>query len=205
LKPRYDDPEKFCDNVRKSWRVMHEVVRQIDDKCYITHLEPNPGVGYDCLSLTVSRGSRSGQGRKYFDPAFLLNRNGQSALVGGTVIRDIWETTDNESGIRAFANGLIDSCGLNRIKSGDSQSVMARVCRIVTKWIDDQPDCNFCVAPPLWPGGCEKFDPSCDFSGTIDEALWPRNMGEPYLSLGIRHVEVARIRMTDASLRKRIG
>jgi len=205
LKPRYDDPEKFCDNVRKSWRVMHEVVRQINDKCFITHLEPNPGVGYDCLSLTVSRGSGSGQGREYFDAAFLLNRNGQSALVGGAVIRDIWERTSDEAGIKTLANDLIDSCGLNRVKSGDSQSVMARVCQIVTKWIDDQTDDNFCVAPPLWPGGCTNFEPSCDLSEKIDEALWPRYMGDPYLSLGIRHVEVARIRMTDASVRKRLG
>ena len=184
---------------------MHEVVRQINDKCFITHLEPNPGVGYDCLSLTVSRGSRPGEEHEYFQTKFMLNRNGRSALVGGTVIRDIWETTNTEAGIKTFANDLIDSCGLIRIKSGDSQSVMARVCQIVTKWIDDQTDCSFCVAPPFWPGGCTKFEPSCDFSEKIDEALWPRYMDDPYLSLGIRHVEVARIGMTDASLRKRLG
>jgi len=205
LKPRYDDPDKFCDNVRKSWRVMHEAVRQITDKCFITYLEPNPGVGYDYPSLTVSRGSRPGEEREYFETKFMLNRNGQSGLVGDTVFRDIWETTNTEAGIKTFANDLIDSCGLNRTKSGDSQSVMARVCQIVTKWIDDQTDCSFCVAPPFWPGGCTKFEPSCDFSEKIDEALWPRYMDDPYLSLGIRHVEVARIGMTDASLKKRLG
>ena len=53
MKPRDGNPEKYCDNVRKSWLVMHEVVRQIKNDCYIAHLEPNVGVGYDCLSLVA--------------------------------------------------------------------------------------------------------------------------------------------------------
>jgi hypothetical protein len=202
LKPRDENPEKYSDNVRKSWLVMSEVVRQIKNECYIAHLEPNPGVGYDCWSLVVpdDYGYLS-EKHGYMTTKFMLNRNGQNGLVGGTVIRDIWETCDTDTGIKKFASDLIEFSGLTRLESGQSQSVMFRVCEAITNWISEQPDGEVCVAPFGWPGGCRIFEPECDFPIHYDDTLWPTHLGEPYLSLGVRHEEVARIRMTDASIR----
>jgi len=181
---------------------MSEVVRQIKNECYIAHLEPNPGVGYDCLSLVVrdDYGYLS-EKHGHMTTKFMLNRNGQNGLVGGTVIRDIWETCDTDTGIKKFASDLIEFSGLTRLESGQSQSVMFRVCEAVTKWISEQSDGEFCVAPFGWPGGCRIFEPECDFPISYDDTLWPTHLGEPYISLGVKHVEVARIKMTDASIR----
>ena len=202
MKPRADNPEKFCDNVRKSWLVMHEVVRQIKNECYIAHLEPNPGVGYDCLSLVVpdDYGYLS-EKHGYMKTKFMLNRNGQNGFVGGNVVRDIWETSNSDAGIKKLANNLIEFAGLSRLENGESKSVMSGVCVAVTKWINEQSHVDLCVAPPGWPGGCRIFEPTCNFPDGFDDSLWPTHLGEPYLSLGVRHEEVARIRMTDASIR----
>ena len=202
MKPRADNPEKFCDNVRKSWLVMHEVVRQIKNECYIAHLEPNPGVGYDCLSLVVpdDYGYLS-EKHGYMKTKFLLNRNGQNGFVGGNVVRDIWETSNSDAGIKKLANNLIEFAGLSRLENGESKSVMSGVCVAVTKWINEQSHVDLCVAPPGWPGGCRIFEPTCNFPDGFDDSLWPTHLGEPYLSLGVRHEEVARIRMTDATVK----
>jgi hypothetical protein len=202
LKPRDEDPQKYCDNVRKSWLVMQEVVRQINNECYIAHLEPNPGVGYDCLSLVVpdNHGYRS-EKHGYMTTKFMLNRNGQNGLCGGTVIHDIWEYCDTDAGVKKLANDLIEYSGLSRLVIGESKSVISAVCAFITKWIGEQSRDDFCVAPPGWPGGCRIFEPACNFPDDYDYSLWPTHLGEPYISLGSRHIEVARIRMTDASIR----
>ena len=204
MKPRDDNPEKYRDNVRKSWRIMYSVVSQIKDVCYIAHLEPNPGVGYDCLSLVANdtRGYKT-EDFGILRSKFLLNRNGQNGFVGDEVIYDIWGTSDTTAGIKKLANHLIEVSGLSRLDGGESKSVMARVCLAVTKWIGEQPHDDFCVSPPQWPGGCRKFEPSCNFLDGHDDSLWPIHLGPPYLSLGVRYKEVARVRMTDACLRDR--
>ncbi len=202
MKPRDDNPEKYCDNVRKSWLVMGEVVRQIKNECFIAHLEPNPGVGYDCLSLVAN--DTAGYRTEKFGilrSKFMLNRNGQNGFVGDILISDIWETSETDAGIKKLASDLIDFSGLTRLENGDSKSVMAGVCAVVTSWISEQPYDDFCVSPPGWPGGCRKFESTCNFLDHHDDSLWPTHLGEPYLSLGVRHEEVARIRMTDARIK----
>ncbi len=202
MKPRDTNPEKFRDNVRKSWLVMHEVVRQIKNECYIAHLEPNRGVGYDCLSLIVP-GDYGYLSEKhgYMKTKFMLNRNGQNGFAGDDMVFDIWETSDTDTGIKKLANDLIEFSGLSRLESGESNSVMAGVCLAVTEWINEQSHDEFCVAPPGWPGGCRKFEPTCNFPDDYDDSLWPTHLGEPYLSLGVQHKEVARVRMTDAKVK----
>ena len=202
MRPRDHNPEKYCDNVRKSWLVMHEVVRQIKDDCFIAHLEPNVGVGYDCLSLVAN--DTLGYKTENFGilrSKFMLNRNGQNGFVRDMVIRDIWETSDTDFGMRKLANDLIEFSGLSRLDGGESKSVMAGVCSAVTKWIGEQPHDDFCIAPTGWPGGCRKFEPSCNFPDGHDDSLWPTHLGAPYLSLGVGQIEVARVRMTDATIK----
>jgi len=202
LKPCVEDQQKYCDNVRKSWLVMYEVVRQIKNECFIAHLEPNPGVGYDCLSLVVpdDYGYMS-EKHGYMKTKFMLNRNGQNGFVGSAVIRDIWETSDTTAGVKKLANDLIEVSGLSRLQNGESKNVMTGVCAAVTKWIGEQPHVDLCIAPPGWPGGCRFFEPTCNFPDGYVDSLWPTHLGEPYLSLGVRHEEVARIRMTDATIK----
>ena len=202
MKPRDDNPKKYRDNVRKSWLVMHEVVRQIKNDCYIAHLEPNVGVGYDCLSL-VAKDTFGFKTEEFgiLRSKFMLNRNGQNGFVGSEVIHDIWGTSETDAGIKKLANDLIEFSGLSRLESGKSQRVMARVCAAVTKWINEQPHDDFCVSPPYWPEGCRRFESSCNFPDGHDDSLWPAHLGEPYLSLGVQYKEVARIRMTDATIK----
>lgn len=202
MRPRDDNPEKYCDNVRKSWQIMYEVVRQIDQECFIAHLEPFQGVGYDCLSLVVSdEYGYLSEHHGYVQTKFMLNRNGQNGTVGSDLIRDIWGLSSTEPGVKELANRLIEFSGLSRLESGESQSVMFRVCEVVTRWISEQPGGEFCVAPPGWPGGCRVFDRACNFLDGHNDKSWPSNLGEPYLSLGVRHKELARIRMTDATVK----
>lgn len=202
MKPRDTNPAKYCDNVRKSWLVMHEVVRQIKNECYIAHLEPCQGVGYDCLSLVVAAdyGFLS-EKHGYMKTKFMLNRNGQNGFAGDDVIRDIWETSDTDAGIKKLANDLIEYSGLSRIEDGESKSIMAGVCVAITEWIKEQSHNDLCVAPPGWPGGCRIFEPTCNFPDGYDDSLWPTHLGEPYLSLGVRQKEVARVRMTDVKVK----
>ena len=202
MKPRDKNPEKYCDNVRKSWLVMHEVARQIKSECYIAHLEPNQGVGYDCLSLVVpdDYGYLS-EKHGYMKTKFMLNRNGQNGFFRDEVIHDIWETAETDAGIKKLANDLIDFSGLGRLENGESKSVMTGVCAAVTKWISEQSHFDLCVAPPGWPGGCRIFEPTCNFPDGYDDSLWPIHLGEPYLSLGVQYIEVARVRMTDATIK----
>jgi hypothetical protein len=131
----------------------------------------------------------------------MLNRNGQNGFFKDEVIHDIWETAETDAGIKKLANDLIDFSGLSRLENGESKSVMTGVCAAVTNWISEQPHDDFCVAPPGWPGGCRIFEPSCNFLDGYDDSLWPAHLGEPYLSLGVQHEEVARIRMTDATIK----
>jgi hypothetical protein len=202
LKPRESNPEKYRDNVRKSWLVMREVVSQINDTCYIAHLEPNQGVGYDCLSLVAndSYGFRT-EHHGILRSKFMLNRNGQNGFVGDEVISNIWETASSDSGVKKLATDLIELSGLSRIANGRSKSVPVQVCDVVTDWIDRHSGSEFCVSSPGWPGGCRVFEQSCNFTDRTDLTSWPFNLGEPYLSLGVRHNEVARVRMTDAKIK----
>lgn len=201
MKPRDSNPDKYRDNVRKSWLVMREVVSQIDDTCYIAHMEPNPGVGYDCLSLVANDSyGFDTEHHGILRSKFMLNRNGQNGFVGGEVISNIWEIASSDLGIKKLANDLIELSGLSRIANGRSQSVSVQVCDVVTNWIERHSDSEFCVSSPGWPGGCRVFEQSCNFTDSIDPTSWPSNLGEPYLSLGIRYSEVARVRMTDAKI-----
>ena len=202
MKPRESNPEKYRDNVRKSWLVMREVVSQINDTCYIAHLEPNPGVGYDCLSLVAN--DLSGFDTEHHGilrSKFMLNRNGQNGFIGGEVISNIWEIASSDSGIKKLANDLIELSGLSRIAIGRSKSVSVQVCDVVTDWIERHSESEFCVSSPGWPGGCRVFEQSCNFTDSTDPTSWPSSLGEPYLSLGIRYSEVARVRMTDAKIK----
>ena len=86
MKPREDDPALFRDNVYKSWQVMSAIVNQISDECFIAHLEPNQGAGYDCLSIVT----RDPEGRLHV--ALMMNRNGVNSSIEGAenLYEDTW-------------------------------------------------------------------------------------------------------------------
>jgi hypothetical protein len=189
MKPRFDDLELYRQNIYKSWQIMHEVVRQIDQECYIAHLEPFQGVGYDCLSL-VTRNSIGN-----LVTSFMLNRNGVNGLCGGQLIEDVWRRASSEDEVSAIARLLIDGAELSRRSSGDSKNKMAQISKFVVSWIQDHRDEDFCVSPPGWPEGCVNFsDRNFEASGRGD---WEIEDHAPWLVLGIRYKELIRIDMTD--------
>ena len=99
MKPRYENLALYRENVYKSWQIMHEVVRQIDQECYIAHLEPFQGVGYDCLSL-VTRNSIGN-----LVTSFMLNRNGVNGLCGGQLIEEVWRRASSDAAGSSVAGG----------------------------------------------------------------------------------------------------
>ena len=189
MKPRYDDLDLYRKNVDKSWQIMHEVVRQIDQECYIAHLEPFQGVGYDCLSL-VTRNSIGN-----LVTSFMLNRNGVNGLCGGQLIEDVWRRASSEDEVSTIAKQLIDGAQLSRGASRDSKSKMAQISKFVVSWIRDHRNEDFCVSPPGWPEGCVEFsDRNFELSGRGE---WEIEDHAPWLVLGIRYKELIRIDMTD--------
>ena len=189
MKPRSDDLDLYRENVYKSWQIMYEVVRQIDQECYIAHLEPFQGVEYDCLSL-VTRNSIGN-----LVTSFMLNRNGVNGLCGGQLIEDVWRRASSEDEVSAIAKQLIDGAELSRRPSGDSKNKMAQISKFVVSWIRDHRDEDFCVSPPGWPEGCVDFsDRNFEASGRGD---WEIEDHAPWLVLGIRYKELIRIDMTD--------
>ena len=189
MKPRYEDLELYRQNIYKSWQIMHEVVRQIDQECYIAHLEPFQGVGYDCLSL-VTRNSIGN-----LVTSFMLNRNGVNGLCGGQLIEDVWRRASSEDEVSTIAKQLIDGAQLSRVVSRHSKSKMTQISKFVVSWIQDHRNEDFCVAPPGWPEGCVEFsDRNFEPSGRGD---WEIEDHAPWLVLGIRYKELIRIDMTD--------
>lgn len=189
MKPRYENLALYRENVYKSWQIMHEVVRQIDQECYIAHLEPFQGVGYDCLSL-VTRNSIGN-----LVTSFMLNRNGVNGLCGGQLIEEVWRRASSLDEVSAIARRLIEGAELSRRSSGDSKSKMAQISKFVVSWIEDHRHEDFCVAPPGWPEGCVEFaDQNFEPSGRGE---WEIEDHAPWLVLGTRYKEMIRIDMTD--------
>ena len=131
MKPRDDNPEKYRDNVRKSWRIMYSVVSQIKDVCYIAHLEPNPGVGYDCLSLLTKKPGRD------LETNILLNRNGSNGLVNGVILEKVWDRAESDEEISPLADELISRTKLQKVAIGESlQSTTAQIAKYVVDCIN---------------------------------------------------------------------
>lgn len=104
---RHDNPELYRENVYKSWKVMEEILGRVSDDCFITHTEPNPGVGYDCLTLVTKSESGSMESR------ILMNRNGVNAFVDSQLYENVW-TKVSRRGAQAVADELIALAGLSR-------------------------------------------------------------------------------------------
>ena len=189
MKPRSDDLDLYRENVYKSWQIMYEVVRQIDQECYIAHLEPFQGVEYDCLSL-VTRNSHGNLGT-----SFMLNRNGVNGLCDGQLIENVWRRASTEDQVLSIANQLIDVAQLSRNLSGDSQSKMAQISKFIVLWISEHRDEEFCVSPPHWPQGCQVFR-NQNFE-PLNKDEWQIEDHLPWLILGVNYQEMVRIDMTN--------
>jgi hypothetical protein len=192
LKPREEaDLSQYRSNIYKSWQIMHQVVRQIDQESYIAHLEPNPGVGYDCLSL-LTRNSHGD-----LKASFMLNRNGVNAFGARQTIEDVWDRASSDDEIQAIANQLIDDAQLARNSGKDSTSKMEAISRFVVSWINEHQDQEFCVSPPHWPEGCALLSSEIDYK--YDEKKWPVIGQLPLLILGVNNREEVRLDMSDNS------
>ena len=179
MKPRTDNPVLYRENVYKSWKIMHYVVSHVEDECFVAHLEPNPGVGYDCLSL-VTRDSNGG-----LRVRFMLNRNG----VNANVLDRVWDRFD-EDGCETVARELIVAAGLSSTTPA-RQPYVAQLCMDVVEWIEKHRNEEFCVGPIGWPGGCRAFLelPRQD----VDPIQWPITDHGPELSLGLGGDEQLRL------------
>ena len=177
MKPRDHDPALYRRNVAYSWRVMQYVVSNVADECYVVHVEPNPGVGYDCLGLVIRRP----EGLTF--PRMLLNRNG----INSDKLLDVW-TQIEERGVAAVAGDLITMAKLT-VEPGRS-SAARDLCDAVVDWIDTHIDDEFCVGPIGWPGGCREV--SEPFWEEWSSEEWPIEAHGPEIACGIGDVEVVR-------------
>ena len=189
---REDNPDKYRDNVYKSWRIMYSVVSQIRDVCFIAHLEPNPGVGYDCLGLLTKKTSRE------LETNILLNRNGSNALVNGAILERVWDRVRSDEEFSSLADVMISRTNLQRIAIGESsQSTMTQIAKYVVDWLEEHKGTEFCVAPPGWPGGCQNL--KSEIPTSYNQEKWPLDQQSPLLILGLNNREQVRLDMTDIS------
>ena len=179
MKPRNDNPALYRENVYKSWKIIARVVANVDDECLIAHLEPNQGVGYDCLSLITK--DESGRLRT----RFMLNRNG----VNSNVLDRVWDRFD-QVGCDQVAEEIVEASGLQLSQSTVSSSASI-FCNEVVAWIENHRTEEFCVGPIGWPGGCQSFlDVQRE---TPAESAWLIPDHGPELCLGIGGVECVRL------------
>jgi hypothetical protein len=178
MKPRTDNPALYRENVYKSWKLMHYVVSHVEDECFVAHLEPNPGVEYDCLSL-ITRDSNGG-----LRVRFMLNRNG----VNANVLDRVWERFD-EDGCDTVAQALMAASGLS-ITTPIRQTMAAQLCNDVVEWIEEHRSEEFCVGPIGWPGGCHTLLETG--REQFDATVWPITDHGPELILGVDGKEVRR-------------
>ena len=179
MNPRNDSPALYRENVYKSWKLMAYVVSHVDDECFVAHLEPNPGVGYDCLSLITRDTNGSLRVR------FMLNRNGTNA----NVLDRVWERFDEE-GCDAVGMKLVKASDLNASWPSMRSSV-ATLCDDVVAWIEENRSEDFCIGPIDWPGGCRTFlDVRRE---THTESVWPVPDHGPEICLGVEGVETVRL------------
>ena len=179
MQPRIDNPKLYRVNVYKSWKRMAYVVSHVDDECFVAHFEPNPGVGYDCLSLITRDLSGNMQVR------FMLNRNG----VNANVLDRVWECFD-EDGCDEVAKKLMKASALTTALPSLKSSISV-LCEDVVAWIEVHRNEEFSVSPIDWPGGCHTFlDVQRE---THTESAWPIPDHGPEVCLGIQGVETVRL------------
>lgn len=179
MPPRNYNPALFRENVFKSWKVMAHVVKHIEGESWIAHLEPNPGVGYDCLSLVV----KDSDGRTHVP--FMMNRNG----VNSDRLDKIWAKVADEGHV-AVAEELIAVCQLPKSRVPQDTGI-TRVCDRVIEWISQHLDDDFYVGPLHWPGCCETH---LDIPDTdVQSVGWPIPDNGPDISFGLNQVEVERL------------
>lgn len=179
MNPRDDRPALYRENVYKSWKLMAYVVSHVDEECFVAHLEPNPGVGYDCLSL-ITRDTNGN-----LRVRFMLNRNGINANVPDRV----WESFEEE-GCDAVAQKLMEASALTVVQPSLKSSAAA-LCDDVVTWIEEHRNDDFCVGPIGWPGGCRTF---LDVQREVlNESDWPIPDHGPELCLGVSRIETVRL------------
>jgi hypothetical protein len=179
MNQRNDSSALYRENVHKSWKLMAYVVSHVEDECFVAHLEPNSGVGYDCLSL-ITRDTNGN-----LRVRFMLNRNG----VNANVLDRVWQSFDDE-GCDVVAQKLIEASGLS-IAHPSLKSAVAGLCEEVVGWIEEHRDEEFCVGPIGWPRGCRSL---LDIQQkTVPESAWPIPDHGPELCLGVGGVETVRL------------
>ncbi len=190
VKPREVDPALFRDNVYHSWHVMSYVVNHVTEECFVAHLEPNQGVGYDCLSL-ITR-DKDGQLRV----RFMLNRNGANGLIGSHLFEDVWGRV-NRDGFKKVADEIIALAGLTS-SNGRVNSEISTVCNQVVRWIRSHRDENFYVGPLDWPG---SFAPLPEIKrAAYSKEQWPISDHGPEISMGISGRELQRLEMLTSGI-----
>lgn len=180
MNPRTDNPSVYRENVYKSWKLMAHVVAHVQGECFVVHLQPNPGVDYDCLSLVT----RDEEG--LLRVRFMLNRNGSNA----DVLDNVWELFDSVGCIKVAEKLILASELLRSPLVQKSAAVM--FCEDVVRWIEQHRNEDFCIGPIGWPGGCRThLDRPIE---GVDSSEWPILDHGPDLALGIDGIERERIR-----------
>ena len=179
MQSRYDNPTLYRENVYKSWKIMSYITAHVDSDFFIAHLEPNPGVGYDCLTL-ISQDEVDG-----LRVRFMLNRNG----VNSNILKRVWERCDRD-GSDAVAEELIKVSRLHR-SDKVMTSTASTFCAEVVAWIDEHRNEDFYVGPFAWYGVCPHLLdlPRVNYT----ESDWPVPDHGPELVMGINGVEKVRL------------
>lgn len=109
-----------------SWAIAAHMLRLIDVPLWVSVTHPGGGL-YDCLTLSTARGEQ----------VISLNRNGESALVGGEVVTGVRARAMQAPGLgpREVAAVLAGRTGLP-LREGGPLSPTAEAAVYITNWLN---------------------------------------------------------------------
>jgi hypothetical protein len=112
---------------RLAWQILGSILARIDGDLYVGDLHPGGGQ-YDCLSLITSTPN----------PLVMLNRAGDSALIGDTVVEDIWLKGVREKADKTALYILEKSNLTINDANAERNKDLILTCKRMSRWVQSQ-------------------------------------------------------------------
>lgn len=121
-----------------AWMTAAQILLMVDEPLRLAILHPGGGT-YDCLSLITPDGQTS----------ILMNRDGESALVDGEVISDIWSIASEGQGPYELAYLLLSHTD-HGVSDDRTPSATALSALNIANWLNHQRGRQVSVDPVWW-------------------------------------------------------
>jgi hypothetical protein len=112
---------------RLAWQILGSLLARIDGDLFVGDLHPGGGQ-YDCLSLITSTPN----------PLVMLNRAGDSALIGDAVVEDIWLKGVREKADKTALYILEKSNLTINDANAERNKDLILTCKRMARWVQSQ-------------------------------------------------------------------